>query len=127
MADEIRNNQDHIDSRDVEERIKWLEEIKENSDPDENTFDDNDELELKTLKDLKKDYIEYYGESSWECGAYFIKDDYFEDYCQEYIEDCYEIPDFLQHHIKWDSIANEMEMDYTEIEFDGQVYFTREA
>jgi hypothetical protein len=52
------------------------------------------------------------GESSYE-SQYVGDFESKEAYAQSYYEDNYDIPDFLQNHIDWDSVANELLMDYS--------------
>lgn len=122
MTDEITNTEDQLDSRNVQERMDYLE--KEN-DPSADMIH-----ELETLTELKRQYVDYFGESSWEFGAQFVRDSYFQDYAQELAEDCGMIPEGLQwpvNCIDWEQAARDLEMDYTEIDFDGVAYQTREA
>lgn len=129
---EITNTQDYIDSRDVEERITELKKlIKESKQAKEPITYRTDELaELESLLKLKEQYVNDYGDSSWGFGAQFIRDSYFEDYAQELADDIGAI-DSKQHwptyHIDWEAAADELRMDYSEVDFDGVTYQTREA
>lgn len=108
--DEITIYDDHIDSRDVQTRAEWLvEQIKRDTNNDL-PWNESDHEELELLEKLKKDYIEYYGESSWEFGAQFIRDSYLEDYAQELGESC----GLVQDGARW-------------IDFGGIPYQTQEA
>lgn len=120
--DEISNGEDMLDSRDVQERLDWLETVKEPT---------ADEIhEQKTLNNLKEQYVNDYGESSWEFGAQFIRDSYFEDYARELADDIGAIDEkqsWPTMFIDWERAADALQEDYTEVEFDGVTYYTREA
>lgn len=126
----ITNTDDRIDGRDAQERIEWLEHIKDNSDPDENTFDEYDQTELDTLLALKKEYVDSFSEDSWGFGAIFIRESHFDDYAQEFAEDCDLVRTdavWPNNCIDWEQAARELAMDYTTITFDGVDYYTQEA
>lgn len=139
MAD-INNHEDYLDSRDIQERITELEtEITELGSTD--NYPDMDESEraklteeaeedLEKLNDLKKQYVDSFGEDSWNFGAQFIKDYYFEDYAREFAEDIGAIGKDNQWpllHIDWEAASEALQMDYTEFDFDGVIYWAREA
>lgn len=131
MPDEITNTEDYLDSRDVQERIDWLE-SDQATDTDKWQDKELEEFveELQKLNELKKEYIDYFGEDSWSFGAQFIRDSYFEDYAQELAEDIGAINRDLSwpnNCIDWEQAARELQMDYTEVTFDGVEYWTREA
>lgn len=122
MNREVNNNQDIIDSRDIIKRIEKLQDIEER--------DDDENAELKTLLKVQEE-----GESSpdWTYGETLIRETYFEEYITELIHDCYPMPKEMNsgewpwRHIKIDyrAAADEAEMDYTSIDFDGVNYFIR--
>lgn len=84
----------------------------------------NEAVEYTALKDLA-DQGEGYGD--WRHGETLIHEDYFVDYCQEMLIDCgslpKDIPDYLV--IDWDATADNLKVDYTEVDFDGETYFMR--
>lgn len=131
---EITNYDDYIDSRNVEEQIvelqkivKTLEKSKEERDA---KYLEEVQEELVGLLDLKKQYVDDYGVDSWGFGAQFIRHDYFEDYAREFAEDCGLITDDMKWpatHIDWEAAAEEMAQDYSEVDFSGVIYLTREA
>ena len=120
MADPISNTQDIIDSRDILERIKELESL-------EDEIEEEDKEELTKLKALIEELRDSGGDSP-EDGITLIHEDYFEDYAQELAEDIGAIGKDNQwplHCIDWDRAANELKVDYSEVEFDGQTYYYR--
>ena len=152
-TNEIENTQDVIDSRDVIERIEELESLLEDdfqcpdceqSEPVaefgenevcphcgegvlielEGMFLSEIKTELEALKALS-DQCQY---GDWDYGAALINDDYFTEYAQQLAEDIGAISDDLSwpgRHIDWEAAADELKMDYTCVDFDGQDYWIR--
>jgi len=106
-----------MDSRDLQERIEELEDIEE--------LDEDEQTELNGLNKLK-DECEGYG---WDDGIHFIKEYEFEDYARELAEDSYISEDNnpLLNYIDWERWARDVQMDYSEVEFEGTTYYYREA
>jgi hypothetical protein len=66
--------------------------------------------------------------SNWSDGETLIHEDYFTTYAEELAEDCCEIPRNLKwpfNHIDWDAAAEELKVDYTDLDFDGITYYAR--
>lgn len=90
----------------------------------------DDAEELKALEALAEE-----GENSpeWNYGEALIHEDYFTDYIEELISDCYELPKELTsgewpyRHITidYEAAAEEAKQDYIELDFDGQTYLIR--
>ena len=117
---EISNTQDTIDSRDIQERIDYLEALGE----DEEDIDEDEKEELEKLQAFKEEA----DASEWDFGVAFIHEDYFEDYAREFAEDIGAIGKDTQWpatHIDWDAAANELQMDYSSAKFDGVTYYFR--
>ena len=106
---------DIIDSRHLEEELKTL-------DPKE------DKEEIKEILELKKE-VSSYGGDNWEHGIFFISEDEWKDYCENFAEDVGYIDNLdnnpLQHCIDWDQWANILSMDYSIVEFRGKSYYYR--
>ena len=122
---EINNSEDVIDSRDIEERIKYLETELEKE--DELYTGEHDELktELAKLTTLKEDID---NKEEWEFGITLINETYFEDYAREEAKDLGAIKDdfgWPANHINWEAAAEELLIDYTSVEFDGVTYYYR--
>jgi len=62
-------------------------------------------------------------------GETLIDEDEFEEYCQEFIEDCgyisKDMPMIISNNIDWTGIADDMKQDYSEIEYQGNTYLYR--
>jgi hypothetical protein len=121
-VDEITNYTSVIDSRDIIERIAELEAI-------EGALDLDDHQELLSLADLNAQ-----GKTlpDWEYGVTLIHDAYWVDYAEQYAEDTCPSPgarvlseQWPFTHIDWDRAAADLQVDYTQLEFDGQIYWAR--
>lgn len=116
----IENHVNFIDSRDIIQRINYL----ESYDIDELTEEERDELTvLQSVAKQGEDYA-----ADWQYGEQLIRDSYFKEYAQEMAYDCGMVPDNAQWPmtcIDWNQAARELKMDYTEIDFDGVTYWIR--
>ena len=102
---------DIFDSRDLLDELK--------------TLDEEDDLERITEI---KEVIEEVGEDNFEMGVTFIRENYWLQYCEDLAYDCgyldrQENP--LHYHIDWQGWADAVEMDYGQIDFDGDTYYWR--
>jgi hypothetical protein len=147
MSDTISNYDNVIDSRDILGRIAELEEELQTACENDGTEQDfdiwleqvtdnsehilNDEAhELRTLRCIANE-CEGYGD--WAHGEVLIREDYFTDYIEELINDCYEMPKemnsgnwpYRHMTIDYEAAADETKADYIEIDFDGVTYFMR--
>lgn len=130
MAEPIYNTEDLIDSRDVIARIEELQSERDDYEPDDETAatweDENpDEAEeLKTLEALAEKGESY--ASDWIHGATLINESYFTEYAEDLIKDCYslkDIPPFMV--IDWEETADNIKVDYSEVDFDGTTFYIR--
>ena len=129
---EISNTQDIIDSRDVIERIEELENeienlIEEATESEENYEDDEEYWELKEELDTLLDLQEQCNYGDWKYGEALIHEDYFVEYVEDMLKDIgylpNDVPWFIE--IDWDKTAENIKMDYTEVNFDGETYYIR--
>lgn len=142
MTKPISNNEDIIDSRDIIERIDELTAEREalqyaaseatsiaDSEPNEqetalNSWDEDYGEELNALLSL----AEQADGTEWKDGATLIRDSYFEDYARELAEDVGAISEKEQWPltcIDWERAADELQQDYTSVDFDGVEYWVR--
>lgn len=144
MSTDISNSDDIIDSRNVIARIEELEdELKEaheqlvedaGATEDFETFlsaggfGDSFEEEIRELLQLRELAEQGEGYSDWRHGATLIRDSYFKTYAMDYADDIGAIKrdaGWPNSCIDWDQAADELQMDYTAIEFDGVTYWVR--
>lgn len=118
-------------SEDILEELGQLEETLEEAEGNLNDFiisDDKGEL------DMLKDIVEQ-GESSpdWSYGEQLIHEDYFTEYTEELVNDCWEMPKEMREckwpwshmNMHWEAAAEELKQDYFTIEVDGETYYIR--
>lgn len=155
MSNTITNQDDIIDSRDIIERIEELEDTLEAAHEEETTegatnlaFDEwidaviKDQSaahahecweEAKELKALKALAEEASSSPDWIHGETLINEDYFTQYIEELINDCYEMPKemnsgkwpYRHMSINYEEAADEVKVDYMEVDFDGTTYLIR--
>lgn len=81
--------------------------------------------EYKALKELEEQAEGY---SDWQYGAQLIRESYFKDYAQQLAEDIGAVnadATWPNNCIDWDQAARELEVDYTQVDFDGVTYLIR--
>lgn len=113
----VQNNRDVIDSREIIERIDYLtDEDYERSGPEE--------IELAALRALAEEAEGY--ASDWAFGATLVRDSYFAEYAEQLAEDIGAIDrnaEWPLNHIDWAAAAEQLQQDYTAIDFDGVTYW----
>ena len=134
------NTRSILDTRDLQERLEELEgerqsfvDSHEDQDPEKenhNSWEDawgmenpSDEEELKALKSLKEEVG-----SEWRHGATLIPDSKFEDYARELAEDIGAIDrnaSWPNNFIDWPAAAEALQMDYSQVAFQGTDYWYR--
>ena len=134
----INNLQDILDSRDIIERIEELENEQTELMGD---WDGSSELtapaefiawekehgkELDTLRKFAEE-----GESAsadWKYGATLIRDSYFQDYAEQLAEDTGAVnkdASWPNNCIDWEKAAEELQQEYTSVEFENVTYWVR--
>ena len=118
MLEERTNNIEALrsDIVDIEDNIKTvradIEEAEEELAP------------LKSLADEAEGYA-----PDWNYGATLIRDDYFEQYAKQLVQDIgdlpVEIPSYIENNIDWEGVASDIQADYTSVDFDGEEYWIR--
>lgn len=124
MTTEITNTQNTLDSRDIQERIDELTELKERLADEGDPMNEDEQDELDKLVSFKDEV----DSSEWNDGIQFISEDYFEDYAKEFAEDIGAIGRDMQwpaNCIDWEAAADVLRMDYNQADFDGQAYLYR--
>lgn len=115
----ITGEEDVLDSRDIIARLILLEDLE----PDQMSDDEAEELELlKQASELGKKYSD-----DWEFGAQFVAERYFEDYCRGLCEEDGSVPNDMPDYIviDWGRTADNMLLDYTEINIGRHIFFIR--
>lgn len=114
----VDNSDDIIDSRDVIARITELSD-------DDYERDEDEDYELDQLQAFAEE-----GESlaDWQHGETLIRDSYFVDYAIELADDIGHIDSeasWPMSCIDWPRAADELQMDYTPLDFGGVTYWGR--
>ena len=87
--------------------------------------EDYDAEELKALKALAD---EGEASSSWSDGEALIRDSYFQEYAEQFADDIGAIDrnaTWPCNCIDWEKAAEQLQMDYTSVNFDGETYWIR--
>ena len=148
---EITNNEDVIDSRDIIARIDELEDMFQacqhcmedlplNPDHRDDNFTElydcpacggeiMSEEEREELDSLEAVKNECEGYSDWKYGEALINEMYFTEYCMDMLKDCGDLPQDIPDYIVIDEeqTAENLKVDYIEVDFDGIAYLMRSA
>ena len=111
--------EDIINSMDIIDRITELE-----ADDD---IEEDEKDELEALRDVAEQGASSF--EDWEFGVTLIKGTYFTEYAQELAEDTGLVFDcdlaWPNSYIDWDAAAEELQIDYGAIDYDGVEYYAR--
>lgn len=132
------NTAEVIDTRDIVELITEVEDKITELESDIEDIGDDEEAKLEYLESELDSYqtdleiLENIKEevgSEFEHGESLIRDDYFTDYQKEMLIDCgmlpKDIPSFIENNIDWDAVADDLKVDYSDIEIEGETYWYR--
>lgn len=118
----------------TEDEVRKLQELQEELDNAQEELEDFDKSDDKGELEMLKEIVSQ-GEDSpdWSYGETLIHEDYFIDYAEELVNDCYELPKELiqgtwpwnHMNMNWASAAEELKNDYSTIEVDGETYYIR--
>lgn len=73
------------------------------------------------------DEVESYSGDSFE-DTHFILEEDFEEYCEDLVNDCYDlrdVPQFVKNNIDWEGVANDLRVDYSSVKYNGDTYWFR--
>jgi len=126
-SESISNSEKVIDSRDVIARIEYLESERKSLEPPETAQEWDDEFgdELKALRDVAEAGKRC--SSDWTYGATLVHEAYWIEYVEEMLKEIGDLPQDIPHYIEidWDKTADNILVDYSEIDFDGSTYYIR--
>jgi len=135
-----------IDTRDLETRRSELEDelevLKDAISEAEDNLDEDDEESVMDLEQAQKELDEWDGHEelkalndlrdefdfrSWRDGITLIPESKFKDYAMDLAEDLHgRIEGWPWDCIDWDQAAQDLAMDYSSVEFEGEDYLYRE-
>ena len=85
------------------------------------------QTELEVIEDINE--LENSVGSEWSYGVTLIDEDDFQDYCEELVSDIgdlpKDLPSYISNNIDWEGIAEDLKVDYSEVEFRGTTYLFR--
>ena len=85
------------------------------------------EHELKEIEEINE--LENEVGREWDYGVTLISEDDFEEYCEDFCEEVgyvsSDLPAFIRNNIDWAGVAEEMEQDFSAVEFRGTTYLFR--
>lgn len=119
---EINYQADTLNPNDLLERLKYLENQVEENQVEENEDEFFGYYELEELRE-NGDTLKQLAEN----GTVLINADYFEEYIQDYLKESgvlNGVPNYIV--IDWESTANDMLSDYSEIGLDGEWFYYSE-
>jgi hypothetical protein len=127
---------DIIDVRDVIARVEELREHRYNADEEDESkvgtsasnLSDDEAEELEKLEELLSELCGYGGDERWEGDWYpvtLIKDSYFEEYMDDMLEDCGDLPKNIPAYLKIVVDYDMLKQDYSEVDFEGNTYYYR--
>jgi hypothetical protein len=99
-----------------------------------NTLDTRDLIEERDnlTNDILQAWNDYQEENfngEFDSGTTLIKESDFEEYCEDFLEDCgyfpKDFPQWIKNNIDWSGLADDMRQDYSEVEFRGINYLYR--
>lgn len=134
---------DYLEYEILEKYISWAEDRNEYNEEDleiPENFESikflDDEVFTQTCEELLKEYnniisfcddLDGYGDFSH--GETIISEEYFVEYCEELVTDCgyisEDLPSFISNNIDWDAVADDLRVDYMEVDYDGTTYLMR--
>lgn len=85
-----------------------------------------DDLErIEEINNLEREV----GSSEFEFGVTLIEEGDFVDYCKELVTDLgvlpIELPFYIESNIDWEGVADDLKVDYSELEYEGNTYLFR--
>jgi hypothetical protein len=135
----------HLEEQILNEYVEWVEshndhceegqEIEVPESYEEIEFVD-EEAFTETCPDLTREYEairdfcdECDGYGDFEHGETLIRRSYFQEYCEELCEEIGEIPkdlpSYIVNNIDWEGVADDLEVDYMTVDYDGQEFLMR--
>lgn len=121
------SNRDTMSGYNIQDRIDEIENFISLGGMEYNAYWDF-RRELDDLNDLKSEVEGYSGGEKLE-NVQFIYEDYFTEYCQSLCEDIgdvpHDLPNYIRDNIDWSGVADDLRVDYSEIEYEGRTYLYR--
>ena len=82
-------------------------------------------LEINQINTLEDEI----SNSEWEYGLFLVDEDDFQEYCEDLVSDIgdlpKDLPSYISNNIDWEGVAEDLKVDYSEVEFRGTNYLYR--
>lgn len=121
------NHNDHVVEEQGEDELEIPDSYDEIEFIDEEAFTSTCEDLIKEHEEIN-DFIEEIG-SEARYGITVIHENYFVEYCRELCEELGEIPrdlpGYIENNINWQGVADDLEVDYSSANYDGDTYYFR--
>lgn len=105
---------------------RYFEELQEELEELEESYESTEETGsiLTQIEDIKAD-IESLEEAYKELSGqeFLISEDNINQHIKELVEDNYQIPEFIENYIDWDSLVEDFLPDYQTVEIDGNLFY----
>jgi hypothetical protein len=130
MKEELQDLLEEFDELEDDRDVEGMKTVHESiHEKEENIVDAEDELEVwKTENAERLLALQELSEEVNLSDAFLIHEDDFTDYTEDLCKDCGYISDDFPSWIEidWDATADNVRMDYTSVDFDGESYLVRE-
>lgn len=113
----------------MQENDEEWEDIDSVDDITDDDFASEWEEQIQELEEINSfiSQLEDYGD--FEHGEQIIHEDYFTEYAEEFVKELGYLPDnfpyWIENHIDWEGVADDLKADYTEAEYQGDTYYMR--
>lgn len=105
---------------------RYFEELKEKLEELEESYESTEETGsiLTQIEDIKAD-IESLEKAYKDLSGqeFLISEDNINQHIKELVEDNYQIPEFIENYIDWDSLVEDFLPDYQTVEIDGNLFY----
>lgn len=133
LADEVSDAQETLNDAEDDTSVLDAKEIRELKDKfteasqARSDWDEENGEELTALKNLADEGANE--SSDWAYGETLIHENYFTEYAQQLVEDIGDLPRGFPHYIvlDWEQTAENIKVDYSTVDFDGETYYIRNS
>lgn len=107
----------------IEEAEEAVESAEADLEDAKNAFGADEKAELNEIEEIESTV------GSLSDGETMIPEDRFVDHCKAMLTDIgvfpLDLPKYIENNIDWDGVADDIKVDYTEVSYQGEIYFVR--
>lgn len=134
---DLTDYRDSLESDLVDYYNEYMEDVENFEDVEDiGGYEDWDEGFADTYADEIEHYenVEYFCEElssipDFNYGETVIKENYFSDYCKDFVQECgyipNDLPSWIEDNINWEGVAEDLRQDYSEADFEGETFYFR--